>query len=213
MSRAAENALEIEVNNKLIRRRIWITRIIISAAVLVAVAIVVDHFGWFGFRGNDWERFAGKEFPVSHVLDGQTLMVEVDWSQQERVRLIGVYAPRLGSSESEPGEHFAQESMKYARARAAGQKVVLQLDPIGTRDKDGVLLAQVYLSDSEMLNLSMLRFGMAYADRRAKHSMSRQFEQSENEARTKRSGLWKELTDDRMPDWRKQWLQSRSIGR
>lgn len=180
---------------------------------LIAILILVDQLGWFGYAGNDWERFAGRQFTVSHVLDGQTLMLELDWSHQQRVRLIGVYAPRLGSGESEPGEHFSQESLKYVRARAAGQKVVIQLDPIGTRDDEGALLAHVYLSDSEMLNLSMIRFGMAYADRRSRHSMSRQFEQAENEARTKRTGLWKELRDDQMPAWRQQWLRSLQRGR
>jgi endonuclease YncB( thermonuclease family) len=212
LTRAREQLLELELNQKLLRRRLWGLRIAIALVVIGAGVVVADHLGWFGYRGNDWARFGGKEFVVSHVIDGQTLMLQLDWSQQERVRLLGVYAPQPTSIDGGDPEHFGTECVRYATARAAGQKVIVQLDAVGTRDDRGALLAFVYLSDSEMLNLSMIRSGMAYADRRVKHSLSRQFEQAENEARNRRSGLWKELTDDRMPPWRQQWLQSLKRG-
>jgi endonuclease YncB( thermonuclease family) len=69
------------------------------------------------------------------------------------------------------------------------------------------LLAYVYLSDLDCLNLDMVRDGRAYADRRYRHTFRPQFELAEAEARKKQRGLWKDLTEEQIPPWRREWLQ------
>jgi endonuclease YncB( thermonuclease family) len=62
------------------------------------------------------------------------------------------------------------------------------------------------VSDNENLNLSLVHDGQAYADRRFPHTLRPQFEQEENDARTKKRGLWNEVRDDQQPEWRQRWL-------
>jgi endonuclease YncB( thermonuclease family) len=58
------------------------------------------------------------------------------------------------------------------------------------------------------LNFDMIRDAQAFADRRVKCSMLGHFEQAENEARKKKRGIWKDLTEDQMPPWRREWLKT-----
>jgi len=102
--------------------------------------------------------------------------------------------------------HWAERSRTYLQARIEGKSVTLRLEPIETRDRDDRLLAYVYLTDGDCINLDLIRDGQAYADRRFKHSYRPQYEQAENEARKKDRGLWKGLTEAQMPAWRRVWL-------
>ena len=103
------------------------------------------------------------------------------------------------------------------RSRLAGAEIVdpalQRLEPTQTRDKYRRLLAYLYVSDNENLNLSLVHDGQAYADRRFPHTLKPQFEQEENDARTKKRGLWKEVTESQMPAWRQKWLAQLQAGR
>ena len=94
--------------------------------------------------------------------------------------------------------------------------MTLVLEPLDTRDESGHLLAYVYLSESDDLNLDLIHDGQAYADRRRGHSRHAAFEQAESEARKKSRGLWSEVTIEQQPRWRQEWfrkfLEQRATG-
>jgi micrococcal nuclease len=196
---------------QLLRRRRRIRRSIFTVLVLLALSVVLGRFDLFGRpRGSDWAIYDKQSFIVTHVVDGDTIDVAAALgSKYTRVRLLGIDAPELHGDDGQP-QFWAEAATKYAAARSDHKTVTLKLEPTETRDKYGRLLAYVYLSDSEMLNLSLVRDGQAYADRRFRHTMRPQFEQTENAARKKQTGLWKDVRVAQMPPWRQRWLEDRS---
>ena len=157
--------------------------------------------------GSDWTTFDKKPFLVTRVADGDTITVRSP-AGDTPVRLLGVDAPELNREGQSHPDHWADRAAAYTRARAEGKFVTLQLDAPQTRDKYDRLLAYVYLSDTDCLNMDLIRDGQAYADRRFKHSFKPQYEMAENEARKKGRGLWKDVTVEQMPPWRREWLKS-----
>jgi micrococcal nuclease len=194
--------------NRALRARFWRLAAWWAFALLFTGLIALDQAGCLGYRGDDHSRLDRVDGIVERVIDGDTLDVRTNAGRVERVRLIGIDAPEAPRPD-QPGAHFARESTEYATARASGRPVLIRLDSGKSRDRHGRLLAYLYLSDSESLNLAMVRDGFAYADRRFPHTYQRQFEQAENEARRKARGLWKDVTVHEMPEWRRRWLAER----
>lgn len=180
----------------------------LAALASVLLLSILHHAGCVPHHGADWRDFDRREATVTRVVDGDTLRVRVDGNDDQEVvvRLLGIDAPELRPREGGGPEHFSRQATDYVRARAEDRRVLLQLEPTRTRDRFDRLLAYVWLSESESLNLALVRDGLAYADRRFDHTYRALFEQAENEARKKQRGLWKEITEDQMPSWRRQWL-------
>jgi len=208
MAAAARNHPDFAVSR--LRRRKALTLLAFTLLGGVLLLSILNHAGCIPHHGADWRGFDRKAATVARVVDGDTLRVRVDGDDAETVvRLIGIDAPELRSTDGSPAEHFAQQAADYARKRAAGRRVLLRLEPTRTRDRYDRLLAYVWLSESESLNLALVRDGFAYADRRFNHTYRALFEQAENEARKKQRGLWKDVTEAQMPAWRREWLGER----
>ena len=178
--------------------------IVYSVIGLLAASVVSCRFTESNKHTGDWAAFDQKPFVVRHVIDGDTIDIEpTTGGQHTKVRLIGVDAPEVDC-------YWCDSATRYATARADDKTVTIRLEPTRTRDKYGRLLAYVYLSDRESLNIALVRDGQAYADRRFKHTYASQFEQAENGARKKGTGLWKDVREEQMPAWRRQWLAERA---
>ena len=179
-------------------------RVALVAATLLAATVLLGHTRLLGFRGDDWASFDGKRFHVTTVPAGDTLIVRpAAGGEDVRVRLAGVAAP-------EAGGYWAAESARYLAGRADGKEVTLRLEPTQSRAADGALLATVFLGDANVLNLDVVREGHAYAERReglSRLSHHAQIEQAEGEARHKKAGLWRNVTEADVPQWRRQWLE------
>ncbi len=188
--------------------------------VRAIVAIVVAIAGLLGLSqtplarkkapsGPDWTRYDQKTARIIRVVDGDTVDVDLpdQSSMATRIRLLGIDAPEM------PGAHFAGRAKDYVAARTRDEVVTIRLDEIETRERDkhGRLLAYVYLPNSECLNESLLRDGMAYAFRSYPHGLSAQFEAAERAARSNRNGLWKDVTVEQMPAWRQEWMKQNGI--
>ena len=185
-----------------LRRRRRYRGLTYAGLVVLALSAVLDRAGVFRYAGDDWRNFDHKTFVVTHVADGDTVdVVPTGGGGKTRVRLIGVDAPELHSR-----DHWSQQAKRYTESRAEGKPVTLRLETTGTRDRYRRLLAYVYVSDSDNLNLDLVREGQAYADRRFPHSMRSQFDRAEIEARKAGRGLWKEVREEQMPPWRRDWL-------
>jgi micrococcal nuclease len=121
---------------------------------------------------------------VSRVVDGDTLIVAVG-RKSERVRLIGIDAPELGSC-------FSAEASTRARRLSLDRSVRLLGDRTqARRDRYGRLLAYVRLPNGHDLGRDLIAGGFATV-----YIYNRPFTQlaayrtSELAARSKRSGLW-----------------------
>ena len=192
----------------LLRRRLRFRRIAFALLVLLGLSIVAGRFG--RPSGDDWAIYDRQHFVITNVIDGDTLDVAAaPGAATTRVRLLGVDAPEVHGDGGNP-EYWAAAATRYAEVRGENKKVTLKLEPTQTRDRYGRLLAYVYLSDAETLNIALVRDGQAYADRRFKHTMRAQFEQAENAARKKGTGLWKDVKPPQMPEWRQRWLNERT---
>ena len=176
-------------------------RVLGTVVIIFTVALVLSGWLLFGNRIGD-RRFDGKRFTVADVIDGGTLVIAD--GPRTRVTLLGVDAPQW------PDAHYSKESAGYLTGRLKDKVVLLKLDGTQTRNGDGRLLAYVYLTDTDLVNADVIRDGRGFSDRRIKHTYRNQFDQFENEARGKARGMWDEMTDERMPVWRLQWLRSRN---
>jgi endonuclease YncB( thermonuclease family) len=154
--------------------------------IMLAGGVAIDQFA----GGNDWRRFDRRSFNVLSIPDANDIVIDGPVT----VHLIGIDGPY-------------DQSLEYVKARLKDRPVTLKLETTQTRDADGKLLAYVYLADNDCLNMAMIRDGKAFADRRVKHTYASQYEQAETEARKKARGIWKGLTDDQMPAWRREWLE------
>lgn len=188
-----------------LRRRLWRRRGLIFGLIALLAASLADRFGCTHYRGDDWEHYDKQSVEVIRVVDGDTVRVRRPDASEDTVRLLGIDAP-------EHNAHFGSESTAHLKEILEHHTVIVRLDATDTRDKYGRLLAYLNSSDSEHVNLSLVRDGYAYAHRMYPHALKRQFEQAEDEARNKKRGLWVELREDQQPAWRQKWLAEKRQG-
>jgi len=191
----------------LLLRRLRYRRIAFALLALLAISVYIGRPS-----GDDWAIYDRQQFVVTRVIDGDTIDVAAHpGATPTRVRLLGVDAPEM-HGDGGKAEYWAEASAKYAIARSERKTITLRLEPTQTRDKYKRLLAYVHLADNETLNFALVRDGQAYADRRFRHTLKSDFEQAENGARKKGTGLWQEVNVSQMPEWRQRWLADRGSG-
>jgi endonuclease YncB( thermonuclease family) len=83
---------------------------------------------------------------------------------------------------------------------------MLYLELVPTRSHAGELLAYVYTAGDLLLNARLIEEGLAFADRRWDYSFARQFFHLEEQAQSRRRGIWGGVTEGQMPEWRQRWL-------
>ena len=169
------------------RRARWV----VLTLILVIVAVLVTGLALGGGR-TDHDRYHQRQFDVLEVIEGDTLRLHGAGGAFV-VRLIGVDA----------NGHL--EAKRVAEA-TCGARVQLYLEPVPTRNRAGQLLAYVYAEDGALVNAAMVESGWAFADRRWEYSFLRMFLQAEEQAQSRKRGMWPGLTEDQMPEWRRRWL-------
>jgi endonuclease YncB( thermonuclease family) len=189
-----------------------------AVALLAAVALFgADRVGLFGRHGGrglrssaripppppgqDEARYDGVTFRVGHVVDGDTIDVDMPDGQYQRtrIRLWGVDTPET-KDPRKGTEHFGPEASAFTRRLCEGKDVRLQLvRGKDTRDRYGRVLAYVILPDGAMLNRELVRQGYAYADPRFPHPMKAEFRRLEKQAEDSHVGLWKDVRGDDLP--------------
>ena len=140
-------------------------------AIALAALVGWDHLRPASRISDDWTKFDHQTFLVSRVVDGDTIHVHrPNDSSDTIIRLIGIDTPELHDPTTGQPAHWAERAAAYTKARCEGKSVTLRLEPIDTRDRYDRLLAYVYLTDIDCLNIDLVRDGQAYADRRFSHS-------------------------------------------
>ncbi len=158
-------------------------------------------------QGDDRSRYHDRFFRVVHVVDGDTLDIDVpdDEKAVTRIRLWGVDTPEVQHG-GKPSMHFAGDAKAFAERTLTGRSVRIVLSPKRTRGKYGRLLAYVFLQrGGRMFNEMLLEEGYAYADLRFDHHYHKRFEAIEKRSRKAEVGLWADLTPDRMPPWKQRF--------
>ncbi len=158
-------------------------------------------------KAGDIEKYHKKTFTVVNVVDGDTVDIDVEDGEYEhtRIRLWGVDTPETKHPQTGV-MHFGPEAADFTTKSALGKEVTVYLDIENrTRGYYGRLLAYVHLPGSDSLNELLLTEGFAYADLRFDHSLYNKYKQLEAAARSQEKGLWKEVTSDRLPEWRRKF--------
>ena len=156
-----------------------------AACVTLAVALLGSAaWGWWS-GGRVAARF---DATVAHVVDGDTIVVEVA-GRTERVRILGADTPETVDPRK-PVQCYGPEASAHTKARLApGTRVSLETDA-EARDKYGRLLAYVYVQstryDDELLRLGFARLLIIPPNGIHARAMLK----AELDARSARRGLW-----------------------
>jgi len=181
--------------------------------LLAAVAVLIDH-GHIGktlragpkskqqTRTYDFEKYHGRTFTVTKVVDGDTIDINIPDGNypHTRIRLWGVDTPETKNPKTGV-MYFGPEAAEFTNKLTLGKEVAVYLEERRTRGKYGRLLAYVQLPDKRYLNEVLLTEGCAYADLRFKHSFYNKYKQLEAAARNGKKGLWAEVTREQLPEW------------
>jgi endonuclease YncB( thermonuclease family) len=183
-----------------IRKKGVVFVLFLAVTLLIGLA---DRAGWFGTpQEPDLPRYNGKTFTVVHVVDGDTLDIDLPDGKYSttRIRLWGVDTPETVRP-NHPVEHFGPEASAFTKTAVLHKQVRLELLPHDTRDKYNRLLAYVYLPDDTLLNRELVRTGCGYADPRFDHPKKREFLQLQRAVRKAKKGLWKNHHPEDFPDY------------
>jgi hypothetical protein len=166
-------------------------RIILGLRVLVAALVVSAIADNALSHGDDWAKFDHRQFTCTAAGDSDVIGI----GGGEWVHLLGV-----------AGCTAHWDGMAKSRLSGyVGDPLVLKLEPTQTRDARGRLLAWVFLSSQQTLNAEMVRGGFLLADRPDPSTLLTSVESAEREARQKNRGLWGEVDNWEMPEWRREW--------
>jgi micrococcal nuclease len=190
--------------------------LILACLLLAAFFILLDHSKLNSFftsrykledsNSADFEKYNAKMFLVTNVVDGDTLDINVpdDGKDYTRIRLWGVDTPE--TKDPRTGVAFyGPEASDFTSRVSGGINVTVFLDTKRTRDKYHRLLAYILLPDKRYLNEALIEEGFGYADYRFKHDFYNKYKQLESSAKRNKKGLWKEVTVDKMPQWRQKY--------
>lgn len=189
-----------DIATRYLRRRRWKQRAGWTVLALVAVTAILAHLG-AAHGQTDWSRYQHRTVRLTAVTDGQTLICTNPDGSSDTLRLLGVAAP-LGK------EFGSAAAVRYLQERAQGRDATLLLQWPQTRDDHGRLLAFVFLG-TELLNAAEVRDGAAYAERRTTCLLQEPIDTAERVARKSKRGMWRTLTWERTPLWRRQWFATR----
>jgi endonuclease YncB( thermonuclease family) len=127
-----------------------------------------------------------KEFVVTKVIDGNTVMLE----NGDTVRYLGIDAPHLKKSEGGP-QFYAREAAKFNKSIVLLKKVRLELD-VDKKDAQGRILAYVYVKNV-FVNGELVRLGYARAAVSPPNVKHRDLLlRYQKEAAVRYAGLWQE---------------------
>lgn len=119
------------------------------------------------------------EGTVVKVIDGDTFDVR-QGQAQVRVRLFGIDAP-------ERGQAFNRKSKEYMASLVSGKKLRLV---VKNKDQYGRTVADAFLADGTHVNAEMVKAGYAWHFRQ--FSDSKEMARFEQEARSRKKGLWQD---------------------
>lgn len=128
-------------------------------------------------------------FRVTSVVDGDTIKVE----KLGTLRLIGIDTPET-KHPSKPVECFGREASEFATTSLLNKQVYLEFDPAQRIDRYNRTLTYVYREDGFFYNREAVNQGYAFSYTKYPHPKLDEFNSSQSEARSSKSGLWSAST-------------------
>ena len=126
-----------------------------------------------------------REAKVTRVIDGDTAVLEGG----ARVRFLGIDAPEM-ERDGHPADFLAHQSKDYSLELIQGKTVRLEYDR-ERYDRYGRLLAYLYLPDGAMVNLMVVRQGLARVYSQAPNLLHQEtLNAAQQEAMAAGRGLW-----------------------
>ena len=126
-----------------------------------------------------------REAKVTRVIDGDT----VELAGGARVRFLGIDAPEM-ERDGRPADFLAHQSEDYVAGLIQGKTVRLEYDR-ERYDRYGRLLAYLYLPDGAMVNLAVVRQGLARVYSQAPNLRHQEtLNAAQQEAMAAGRGLW-----------------------
>jgi len=161
--------------------------LIATALIFLLISVLISSVS----LGEDY-------YIVKRVVDGDTLLLK----EGQRVRLIGVDTPELHISKKlyrdAERSHRDIKTIRELGKRASdfvkslvksGDRIRLEYD-WDKVDKDGRILAYVYLEDGTFLNAKIIKQGYGNAYTKFPFKYLDEFREYEREARENKKGLW-----------------------
>jgi micrococcal nuclease len=133
---------------------------------------------------------------VMKVSDGDTIIVSpIEGGQFFKCRLYGIDAPETAKGRK-PGQPYGEEAAKELKHLILGQTVEITLTGAKTYKREVCMVRKEGMD----INLEMVKRGYAWAYvRYLKRPYASEYIEAENEARTKRLGLWQDANPQ--PPW------------
>lgn len=147
-------------------------------------------------------RAVAEQFQVYKVIDGNTLIVRDEKDEKITVRLVGIDAPELSTSDGESGQPFGNRSAKHLASLVLGR--VVDIKSYGL-DGFGRMSGEVFARDKN-INLEMVRAGFAevFRGKPAGGLSLEAYWEAEKEAREAHRGMWAQGDEYVSPrEWKK----------
>jgi endonuclease YncB( thermonuclease family) len=171
---------ETAVNRLRKRRRL---RIGIAVAIgVILLSILGDHLRAKNWLGDDWTRFDGRQFRFVRVIDGESIAVYEESSEDvDTVKLFGI---RPFDAPLDKG------IIERVDSEWAGKTITLHLEAARTRDDHGRLLADALTEEGKPLGVEFVADGLSLADRRSSGVFLAAMERAQTQARKRKIGMW-----------------------
>jgi micrococcal nuclease len=121
---------------------------------------------------------------VERIVDGDTFVLK----NGAKIRLIGVDCPE-SQDPNKPVEYYSDESKTFLDSLIAKKYVRLEYGEERT-DKYGRLLCYVWVNDTVLVNLEIIKYGYGMAYLRFPHAREKEFLEAEIQARRQAIGMW-----------------------
>ena len=169
---------------------------------IIVILFILIAGGLYLYYSYDREELGTDEYRVLEVIDGDTIII--DDGRETSVRYIGIDCPEI-MHEGSAGDPLGQRATRFNEELLEDNVVRLEYDE-EKYDSFGRLLAYVY-SDGEFINLELVESGLAKKfifepnDR-----YESEIELAEEDAQSKRLGMWGDLGSMKEPPGNEQFL-------
>ncbi|KAL9644392.1 hypothetical protein ABK040_013621 [Willaertia magna] len=131
-----------------------------------------------------------KNINVIRVVDGDTIICDINNNNRERIRFIGIDTPEIGHRNQKERE-FANKAKDFVERHLSNNLITLEFEK-QLRDRYGRLLAHVWLGRVNFQSL-LLENGLARAMTVSPNTKYQAlYQEKEGEARENMVGLWED---------------------
>lgn len=140
------------------------------------------------------------ELEIVDATGGDTITVVNTAKQRLTIRLQGIDAPEIG-------QRYAEAAHKQLAELVRGKTALIEFDPKGKPDREGRVIAKVYVSGRD-IGLSQIQAGLAWYCKDYKKAQTDTdrsiYVDAESEARANKVGLWSESSPRAPWDYRRE---------